>query len=121
MFSIMDLIGKNPWAIEKLVGEEDKSAFVKAESSAVYVKTYYRGGGIEITYIANVADHIIIYKKETKLIKEFIRFLGLRFTPANVKNVGVVNYYQIAGLTEVAFYGDKEGNIDKIHIKAYTP
>lgn len=121
MFSIIDLIGKDPWAIERLLGEEDKSVFIQSKSAAVYIKTYYRGGGIEITYINNRADHLVIYSRESSLLEEFICFLGVRFTPAKVKNSGVVTYYQIAGLAEVAFFGDNEGNIDKIHIKAFTP
>jgi len=120
MFSIIDLIGRNALAVERIAGVADDSALIQSKNSRLYIKSHYREGGIEITYIDHIADQVLIYGKESSLIKEFICFLGLRFTPTNIKHVGVVKYYNIAGLAEVAFYGDREGKIDKLHIKAFT-
>jgi len=120
MFSILDLIGRNSLAVERIIGVAENSEIIQSNHSTRYIKSLYREGGIEITYIDHIADQVMIYRKESRVIEDFVCFLGVRFTQANIKHVGVVKYYHISGLAEVAFYGDREGKIDKVHIKAFT-
>lgn len=121
VYAIADLVGRNRKAVEGMLGLPMRVGIRQTGDSLEWTKAYYYQGEIEIVYMENVADWIIVDGKQSKLIEELISFLGVRFIAANIANLGVVRYYQIAGLAEVAFYGDREGRIAKVCIKAFTP
>jgi hypothetical protein len=120
VYAITSLVGRNRKAVEGLLGLPMRVGVLQKEGSLGWTKAFYCQGEIEIVYIDHVADWITVDGKQRKLIEELISFLGVRFIPANIANLGVVRYYQIAGLAEVAFFGDREGKIAKVYIKAFT-
>ncbi|MDO1449867.1 hypothetical protein Q0590_26545 [Rhodocytophaga aerolata] len=120
MFSITELIGRNSQAIERIIGRAQSSELVTNREISGWTKSYYQQKSILIFYIDNVADWIIVHKIDNNTIEEFIAFLNLRIAQTNLQHFGIVKYYNICGLREVAIFGDNIGRIQMISIKAFT-
>lgn len=120
MFSVTDIIGKNRTRVEKILGGAQKVDAIKLTGPLPAMKACYQAGQITIVYVDNTSDWITIDGQEDRIIEEFFRFLGIRTTLTNFKYGGIVTYFNLAGLAEVAIYGNYEGHIDHICIKAFT-
>ena len=120
MFSLTDIIGRNRQKVEKSLGIAENVYPVELTDSSAAIKAYYQKGRIIIVYVDNTADWITIDGQEGKIIEEFFRFLGVRTRVANFKYQGIIKYFNLAGLEEIAIYGNYEGRIDRICIKAFT-
>jgi hypothetical protein len=120
MIDVCEIIGRNPRTVERLIGRATKIKLVKEIKFSPWRKLYYCQDQIEITYIDNVADWIIVYRREDKIIENFIDSLGLRILQVNLQYYGIVKYYNIHGLKQIAVCGDNTGNIRLLSIKVFT-
>jgi len=120
MVSITELVGRNRQAVERLLGKAQASSIVKTNSLLDWTKAYYQSGEIEIIYIDNIADWIILHSKAEETIEELISFLGLNMHQGNLQYYGTIQYSNIHGLKEVTIFGNNVGNIETIFIKVFT-
>lgn len=120
MLAVSDIIGKNRRNVERILGRAEKLSTLTAIEHLTAISACYQAGRITIVYVDNTADWITIDGREDQIIEEFFRFLGVTTTLANFKYQGIVRYFNLAGLAEIAIYGNYEGYIDHVCIKAFT-
>ncbi|MDO1451893.1 hypothetical protein Q0590_36830 [Rhodocytophaga aerolata] len=120
MDSIGAIIGRNPQAVEHVLGRPGKKEAVKTPTDHKSRKYTYQNGDIEIIYIDNTADWITITNRHNKTMEEFINFFGLKELTPYFDKRGTRIYKNIAGLKEVSLYPDTKGNIWMVYIKAFT-
>jgi hypothetical protein len=115
MIPIIDLIGRTPDTIDRLIGEPHNKEVTVLTGEIPALKAYYLNGRLDIVYIDNVADWITVFD-----IDDFIKILGLRPTKDNFRYSGKMSYYNIHGLKELMLHGNEEGKIWMLQIKAFT-
>lgn len=105
--------------VEKILGVAQKTEKVKVNQAIAGLKACYCQGAVEICYIENVADWIILYNIDNKAVAEFVNYFGLdSFLPA-IYNGGTVQYRDIAGFQEIT-YTIMGGIPLSIKIKVFT-
>jgi hypothetical protein len=120
MIPIIDIIGRTPATVERLVGEPHNKEITVLAGVIPGLKSYYLNGRLDIVYIDNVADWITVFDIDSTIVYNFIKILGLRPTKDNFKYHGKMSYYDIHGLKELMMYGNEEGKIWMLHVKALT-
>jgi hypothetical protein len=120
MIPIIDLIGRTPSVVERLIGEPEKKETIDISGSVPTLKTYYQNGQVSILYIDNVADWITVFGVDSTSASEFIMMLGINPVKDDLKYGGKMSYLDVCGLSEVLVYSNSDGNIWMLHIKAFT-
>jgi hypothetical protein len=120
MIPIIDLIGRTPDTIDRLLGEPHNKEKTVLKGEIPGLKAYYLNGRLDIVFIDNVADWITVFDIDSTIVDNFIKILGLRPTKDNFKYHGKMSYYDIHGLKELMMYGNEEGKIWMLHVKALT-
>jgi hypothetical protein len=120
MIPIIDLIGRTPDTIDRLIGEPHNKEVTVLAGIISGLKAYYLNGRLDIVYIDNVADWITVFDIDSPIVDDFVKILGLRPTKVNFKYHGKMSYYKIHGLKELMMYGNEEGKIWMLQIKAFT-
>jgi hypothetical protein len=120
MIPVIDIIGRAPETVERLLGKPDKIEVVMVSDRLPALKAYYLKGRLDILYIDNIADWIAIVDRDSTIIDDFVKILGLRPTKENFQFQGRMGCFNIHGLKEVVLYGNDEGKMWKVQIKAFT-
>jgi hypothetical protein len=118
MIRVVDIIGRNPKAVARLLGEPCQTEILKVSGQLNGTKSYYQEGQIGIVFIDNIADQISLVHRE--YIEEFIGLLGLEIKQNKVSYIGEIHSFNIYGLKKVTLYGGKDGKMRMLIIKTFT-
>jgi hypothetical protein len=120
MIPIIDIIGRTPSIVERLIGKPEKKEIIDISASVPALKTYYQNGQVSVLYIDNVADWITIFGVDSTSASEFIMLLGINPVKDDLKYGGKRSYLNVCGLSELIVYTNSDGKIWMLHIKAFT-
>jgi hypothetical protein len=121
MIPIIDLIGRTPAVVERLIGKPEKKELIDISGSVSAFKTYYQNGQVSVLYIDNVANWITVFVVDSTSAFEFIMMLGINPVKDDLKYGGKKSYLNVCGLSEVVVYTNSEGKIWMLFVKAFTP
>src|SRR5688500_4274465 len=101
MDSISAIIGRNPQAVEKILGPPDKTEIIGDRRAPGSPKSYYRNGEFVIVFINNVADWITVNNNGSSTISDFIWELQLDSSKPTFFNQKLVaRYNNMNGINE---------------------
>jgi len=123
---IMQIVGKNPSGVERLLGEMQSSETIRLggrgpNKDSRHLKGYYGDGRYEVVFIDGVADWITITNVDHLTTEQFIDEWDLDMIRPDFYNADIVaRYYNVHGMKEVAVFKDVNGGIFYIYVKAFT-
>jgi hypothetical protein len=121
MVPIINIIGRTPAAVERLIGEPEKKEAIVVSGNMPALKTYYQSAKATILYTDNIADWVTIFGVDSMGATDFALTLGIDLTRDELKDGGKMSYLNVCGLSEVIVYTNSDGKIWMLHVKAFTP
>jgi hypothetical protein len=112
---IPEIAGKEPAAVEKLLGKPTEGDKTKYGKTLVYQK-----GKVEIVYIKGKADWITVNDlKDVAFDETATKALGLKASKPTFKGPTVIRWEPAGKLTSVAVF-ERDGKVDYAYVKVAT-